>query len=227
VADSLARDPRFSKVVLVGHSEGATLAQLAARDGAPVAGVVSMSGLGRPMTVVLREQLARQLDGATLARYDSAMAIYLEGGTPADVPPALAMLFQPANQTFLRSVAALDPATLIRAVRQPVLILHGGTDAQASVADAERLHAARPDARLVIIADANHVLKRAAVRRSPGRARPTPIPRLPSCPRWWMHWQSGCGSVERRDGRPAERSTYAKFCDSLAEPGPRSSGSTD
>src|SRR6266511_1556556 len=37
-AESLARDPRFSRVVLVGHSEGASLALIAARQGAPVAG---------------------------------------------------------------------------------------------------------------------------------------------------------------------------------------------
>lgn len=161
-AESLARDPRFSRVVLIGHSEGASLALIAARQGAPVAGVVHVSGLGRPLTAVMREQLARQFDSVTLARYDTAMKHYLQGEQPADVPQQLAMLFVPVNQTFMRSLAAFDAPATIRAVRQPVLIVQGETDLQATVADAERLHAARPDARLLLIPETNHVLKHVA-----------------------------------------------------------------
>ena len=159
-AESLARDPRFSRVVLLGHSEGASLALLAARQGAPVAGVVHVSGLGRPLSEVLREQLSRQFDSAMLVRFDTAWKYYLRGEQPADVPQELAMLFVPINRTFMRSMAAFDPPAAIRAVRQPVLLVQGETDLQATVADAERLHAARPDARLVLIPDVNHVLKR-------------------------------------------------------------------
>jgi pimeloyl-ACP methyl ester carboxylesterase len=158
-AESLARDPRFSRVVFIGHSEGASLALIAARQGAPVAGVVHVSGLGRPLTDVMREQLSRQFDSLTLVRYDTAMKHYLLGEQPADVPQPLAMLFVPVNQTFMRSLASFDAPAAIRAVRQPVLIVQGETDLQATVADAERLHAARPDARLVLIPEVNHVLK--------------------------------------------------------------------
>src|SRR3989440_1771248 len=38
-AESLARDSRFSRVVLLGHSEGSALALIAARAGTPVSGV--------------------------------------------------------------------------------------------------------------------------------------------------------------------------------------------
>jgi len=158
-AESLSEDRRFSRVVFIGHSEGASLALIAARQGAPVAGVVHVSGLGRGLGEVLREQLSRQFDNATMVRYDTAMKHYLLGEQPADVPPALAMLFVPVNRTFLRSMAAFDPPAAIRAVRQPVLIVQGATDLQATVADAERLHALRPDAKLVVIPEMNHVLK--------------------------------------------------------------------
>lgn len=158
-AESLSRDRRFSRVVFIGHSEGASLALIAARQGAPVAGVVHMSGLGRGVGAVLREQLSHQFDSATLVRYDTAMKHYLLGEQPADVPPQLAMLFVPVNRTFMRSMMAFDAPAAIRAVRQPVLIVQGATDLQASVADAERLHAARPDAKLVLIPEMNHVLK--------------------------------------------------------------------
>ena len=168
-AESLAHDARFSRVVLIGHSEGASLALIAARQGAPVAGVVHVSGLGRPLAEVIRQQLSLQFDSATLVRYDTAMKHYLLGEQPADVPQALALLFVPVNQTFMRSLAAFDGPAAIRAVRQPVLIVQGETDLQASVADAERLHAARPDARMVLVPDVNHVLKRVADRTLAGQ----------------------------------------------------------
>jgi uncharacterized protein len=181
-AESLARDPRFSRVVLVGHSEGASLALMAARQGVPVAAVVHLSGLGRPLTEVIREQLGRQLDSATLVRYDTAMKHYLLGEQPADVPPQLAMLFVPVNQTFMRSLAAFDAPAAIRAVRQPVLIVQGETDLQASVADAVRLHAARPDARLVVVPEVNHVLKHVADKTLAGQGPSYTDPSLPIAP---------------------------------------------
>jgi pimeloyl-ACP methyl ester carboxylesterase len=161
-AESLAHDVRFSRVVLLGHSEGSALAMIAARGGPPVAGVISVSGLGRRFTVVLREQLSRQLDPATLTRYDSAMAQYLRGETPKDVPPQLGVLFVPINQTFLRSLASFDPRAAVAAFQQPVLIVQGGRDLQIRVADAELLKSARPDAELVVVPLANHVLKEAS-----------------------------------------------------------------
>lgn len=160
-ADSLARDKAFSQVILLGHSEGAALALLAARDDPAVAGAILVSGLGRPLTVVLREQLSRQVDSATLVRYDTAMAQYLRGEQPTDVPPMLAMLFVPVNQNFMRSLAGFDPVAALQSVRQPVLIVQGGRDLQVRVMDAERMHSARPDAQVVVIPSANHVLKQA------------------------------------------------------------------
>ncbi len=196
-AESLSRDPRFSRVVLLGHSEGASLALIAARQGAPVAGVVHVSGLGRPLGEVMREQLSRQVDSATLVRYDTAMKHYLQGEQPADVPPQLAMLFVPVNQTFMRSLAAYDPPAAIRAVRQPVLIVQGETDIQASVADAERLRAARPDARLVVVAEANHVLKhiadRTLARQGPTYTDPS-IPIMPAVVAAIADWILALGS---------------------------------
>ena len=181
-AESLSRDPRFSRVVFIGHSEGASLALIAARQGAPIAGVVHVSGLGRALGVVLREQLSRQFDSTIMVRYDTAMKHYLLGEQPADVPPQLAMLFIPVNRTFLQSMAAFDPPAAIRAVRQPVLIVQGETDLQATVADAERLHAARPDAKRVVIPAVNHVLKHVTDRTMAGQMGTYQDPTVPIVP---------------------------------------------
>ncbi|HEV8381306.1 MAG TPA: alpha/beta hydrolase [Gemmatimonadales bacterium] len=181
-AESLARDARFSRVLLLGHSEGSALALIAARAGPPVVGVVSVSGLGRPLGVVIREQLARQFDSAILVRYDTAMAQYLRGEQPKDVPPMLAVLFVPINQHFMKSLATFDPPAAMRAVRQPVLILQGGQDLQVTVADAERLHAARPDAQLVVIPEANHVLKQTSATTVEGQMPTYQDPAVPIMP---------------------------------------------
>ena len=181
-AESLSRDRRFSRVVFLGHSEGASLALIAAGQGAPVSGVIHVSGLGRGTAEVLREQLSRQFDSVTLVRYDTAMKHYLLGEQPADVPPQLAMLFVPVNRTFMISMMAFDPPAAIRAVRQPVLIVQGATDLQARVVDAERLHAARPDAQLVVIPRANHVLKQVTDTTLIGQLPSYQNPALPIMP---------------------------------------------
>jgi len=181
-AESLAHDARFSRVILLGHSEGSSLALMAARAGPPVTAVISVSGLGRPLGVVLREQLSRQFDSATLVRYDTAMAQYLRGEQPRDMPPQLALLFVPINLSFMKSLSSFDPPAAIKAVRQPVLIVQGGRDLQVTVADAERLHAAKPDAQLVVVPLANHVLKQTTDTTLQGQMPTYQSPTVPIMP---------------------------------------------
>jgi fermentation-respiration switch protein FrsA (DUF1100 family) len=73
--------------------------------------------------------------------------------------PALLPLSNPQMQDFLIGEFSLDPAKLIAANRQPVLIMQGERDIQVSVSDAKRLKRAAPAARLVLLPNANHVLK--------------------------------------------------------------------
>lgn len=192
-AETLALDRRFSLVAFVGHSEGATLAVRAANGGAPVRGVALLSGLGRPFLMVLREQLARQLDSASLVRYDTAMARYVGTGEVGDVPPPLGVLFAPVNRAFTRSLAAVDPPVEVARLAQPVLIIQGGNDAQVSVDDAARLHRARPTATLVVIPDANHLFKGATsgdLRAQQGLYTDPTVPLMPELVRalaGWIH----------------------------------------
>jgi len=157
---SLAEDARFSKIVIIGHSEGARLATVATNNGAAVAGIVSLAGAGRPVLTVLREQLARQLDSAMLHQYDSLMTLYLDGVELQAVPPVLRVLLVPINRRFMQTSVAYDAADQMARVQVPVLIVQGETDLQISVLDAEALAIARPEARVVVIQEANHVFKR-------------------------------------------------------------------
>lgn len=181
LADTLHADRRFSKVILVGHSEGSALSFIAANGGAPVAGVVSMAGMGRPFASVLRAQLAAQLDTATMHLYDTSMTAYLAGRDPR-VPAYLAALFQPALRTYVKSMMDFDAKQVAR-VPCPVLILQGDYDLQITVADAEALHAARPNAKLAIFAGDTHMFKIAAG-KEPAAEAPTYVdPTVPLDPK--------------------------------------------
>ena len=160
-AKQLAADAKFSRVILLGHSEGAGLVILAANRGAPVSGVVMASGAGRRFLSILHEQLSRQLDSATLTDYDSAMAAYMRNETPkATLPGALMSLFQPENRLFVQGMQAYVPTDEIKRSKLPVLIVQGANDGQVSLdEDARPLAAANPAAKFVILQTANHVLK--------------------------------------------------------------------
>jgi pimeloyl-ACP methyl ester carboxylesterase len=161
-ARKLVADRRFSKVILVGHSEGAGLVIQAANRGAPVAGVVMLSGAGRPIGPVLREQISRQLPPEDVVKWDSAFARYLRGEPTGDVNPGLSSLLVPINRKFMQTWVKYDPAAEIARVKVPVLIVQGALDIQVSEADARALKAAQPAAKLVVIPWANHVFRAAA-----------------------------------------------------------------
>jgi pimeloyl-ACP methyl ester carboxylesterase len=156
---SLAGDERFGPIVIVGHSEGGWLAIRAALRGAPVTGIALLATPGRPFLTLLREQLAQQLDSATLVQYDSAMARYLRGDLPVGLPPYLQPLFRPVNQRYTASLVAYDALAELRRVDAPVLVVQGDRDVQVMPRDAEGLVAAKPGSRLVLLPGANHLFK--------------------------------------------------------------------
>jgi pimeloyl-ACP methyl ester carboxylesterase len=181
-AEAVRADGRFSDVVILGHSEGASLATLAANRGAPLQGIALLAGMGRRFGDVLRGQLAEQLDEETMAAYETAMMRYLAGEDPGEVPSGLRAFFAPANLRFMQSAVAFDPTAELAAVRVPVLIVQGETDFQIGVEDAELLHAAQPAATLVRIPEANHLFKHAPSRDRRTQAAQYSDPALPIVP---------------------------------------------
>lgn len=151
---------------LIGHSEGALVALAAvARDDDAICGLVLLSGAGRPIGAVLREQLANAPE-PILSQSLAILAELEAGRLVTDVPPQLAALFRPSVQPYMVSWLALDPSEMVAAWNGPVMIGHGTTDIQVGIPDAEAMAAARPDARLVIWEGANHVLKLAPADRA-------------------------------------------------------------
>ena len=154
-------------VWLIGHSEGAGVAQMAAaRSPEGICGLVLLSGMGRRPRVILEEQLGPQLPEPMRTQAFDALARLEAGVLVADTPPALAALLRPSVQPFLIGMLALDPAALIAAYDGPVFIGQGETDIQTTVADAHALAAAQPAAQLIIWVDVNHLLKVAPAERA-------------------------------------------------------------
>ena len=175
----LAGDPRFTKVAVIGHSEGSLIGMIAARR-AGAAAFVSIAGAGAPADVVLKRQLAGQpepLRGEAFRIIDRLVA----GRTVAKVDPRLMALFRPSVQPYLISWFRYDPSAEIAKLRIPVLIVQGTTDLQVDAGDAERLHAAAPGSQLAIVEGMNHVLVESPANREENLAT-YGNPRLPLAP---------------------------------------------
>jgi hypothetical protein len=154
----LKADPRLGQLIVMGHSEGALVASLAAQQ-AGASAVISIAGTGRPVDQVIREQLQYRLPPALLQRSDQLIETLKAGHTDDNVPPALEVVFRPSVQPYLISLFRQDPAAAFGKLHMPALIIQGQHDIQVGVADAELLHKAKPDAELALIEGMNHVMR--------------------------------------------------------------------
>lgn len=157
-ARQLSADPRFGPLTLIGHSEGALIATLAAPHTSAVA-VVTLAGSGRPIDQVLKEQLRERLPPDLAARSEQLLASLKAGQVDEHVPEPLQVVFRPSVQPYLISLFRQDPAKAFAALQVPALIVQGEHDIQVGVADADALAAANPRARKVVIPGMNHVLR--------------------------------------------------------------------
>ncbi len=154
----LKADPRFGQLILLGHSEGALIASLAAPD-IDVAGVISMSGSARPIDQVLRQQLGNRLPPPLMLRANELLDSLKAGHIDANVPPQLQVIFRPSVQPYLISLFRQDPAAAFARLKMPALIIQGSNDIQVGVGDAKLLKQAKPDAELALIEGMNHVMR--------------------------------------------------------------------
>lgn len=149
-------------VWLVGHSEGALVALVAAAKPDDLCGLVLLASPGRPAGEVLREQmdrfaktpevLASALDA--IDQFEAGNRVQVENMNEHIVP-----LFRPEIQDFLIDLLSIRPADLLEAYDGPALIVQGMRDIQVSPQDARLLKAVRPDATMVLLENTNHVLK--------------------------------------------------------------------
>ncbi len=157
----LDRDPRFSRVVVVGHSEGSLIGMIAAQEAGADA-FVSVAGVAQNPADLLRDQLSAALPAPLMTQSEEILTELEAGRTVEEVPGELFVIFRPSVQPYLISWFHYQPTEEIARLDMPVLIVQGTTDVQVPVAEAEALAEAAPDARVEIIEGMNHVLKRAS-----------------------------------------------------------------
>ncbi len=152
----LKADARFSKVIVLGHSEGSLVGMLAA-ERAKADGYISVAGAGERADKIMEQQIKAQ--SPSLASKATILFDSLNRGYSVDPPADLLMIFRPSVQPYIRSWLKYDPQMEIKKLKMPVLIIQGTTDLQVSVQNAHWLKAADPAATLVIVDQMNHVLK--------------------------------------------------------------------
>jgi alpha-beta hydrolase superfamily lysophospholipase len=154
----LKQDKRFSGVALLGHSEGSLLGMIAAEK-CEVSGFISIAGVGKPADKLIEEQLKGKLTPNLVAESNRILDSLRNGKTVSNVDPNLMTLYRPSVQPYMISWIKYDPSKEIARLKIPVLIIQGTNDLQVTVDDAKMLSAAKPDAKLLIIENMNHVLK--------------------------------------------------------------------
>lgn len=130
------------RIAIVGHSEGASIAVMVARDDRTIAAVVMLAGSARTGARVsveqVRDLVARapgmtdELRRAQVEAQEVAMRTVLSGG---ELP---GRTLTPWEREFF----AYDPLIAVRALRQPLLIVQGALDRQVRGAHAAELAAA-------------------------------------------------------------------------------------
>lgn len=103
-----------ARVVLLGHSEGALIASLAAQQ-VDLAGLILVAGAGVPAAQLIeRQMVAAEVPAHLLARARDIDRALQQGIAVAEVPPELAALYRPGVQAYLMSWFALDPVQELR-----------------------------------------------------------------------------------------------------------------
>ena len=161
--DKIMDDSRFGDIVVIGHSEGSLIGMIASQNKQPNK-FISIAGPGITMLATIRRQLKDQ-PPYILSMSEPILEKLEKGQTVDSVPPLLNSLFRQSVQNYLISVSKYDPLVEISKLKCPVMIVHGTTDIQIEVLDAEKLAESNKNSKLLIIEGMNHILKEAPENR--------------------------------------------------------------
>ncbi len=146
---------RFSKVILVGHSEGGLVAILTAQQQS-VDRLVLLATAARTQGELLKAQLEKKLAPEAYAGVAKAIDSIMAGQIVDPPPPGLPI--PPTMQPGLASPFNEDPVTPLQKLTLPILIVAGGRDLQLARVDMIALSTAAPQAKTAWEPQMNHVL---------------------------------------------------------------------
>ncbi len=176
-----------TRILLIGHSEGAYLAPALAVDD-DVAGIVLLAGAARPLGAITRWQVesllsAQGIEGdalaAALAQQDAYIAFvessegewsdYTVGALEEAMPwltdeTAEQLKATPLALSWLREHYLDEPAETLQQVDVPVLAISGEKDSQvpsseAALIEAALLEGGNEDVSVYVLSDLNHLLR--------------------------------------------------------------------
>lgn len=147
---------KYNKIIIAGHSEGSLTGMIAANGNANA--FISLAGAGRTIDLVVEDQIEKQ--APTLKEeVHNYFEILKKGETFELKNPMLASLFRESVQPYMISWIKYNPQNEIKKLQIPVLIINGTKDLQVKVSEAELLKQAKPDAKMEIIENMNHLFK--------------------------------------------------------------------
>jgi uncharacterized protein len=155
LANYLRESGKFSRVAMVGHSEGGLVAILAARR-VPIDRLVLLVTSARRQGDLLKAQLEKKLAPDVFAPIAKAIDTIMAGQIVDPPPPGLSI--PPAMQPGIASAFVEDPIDPLKQLMTPTLIIGGGRDRQIARLDFMALSAASPAAKTLWLPDMNHVL---------------------------------------------------------------------
>ena len=140
------------RIAVVGHSEGGTIAMLAAAREKKIDALVLIAANGTTGAELILEQQRHELDRMKLSQADKDARIELQkqiqaavvSGTGWEgVPPELQ---KQADTPWFRSLLTFDPAAIMPRVKQPMLIVQGDLDTQVPAASRRQARRAGAEA---------------------------------------------------------------------------------
>jgi hypothetical protein len=146
---------KFSKVVVIGHSEGGLVAILTARR-VPIDRLVLLAAAARKQGELVKSQLEKSVPPDIYAPIAKAIDAIMAGQIVDPPPPGLSIA--PSMQPGIASAFNEDPIDPLKQITVPTLIIGGGRDRQVARVDFAALSAASPVAKTLWLPDMNHVL---------------------------------------------------------------------
>jgi pimeloyl-ACP methyl ester carboxylesterase len=133
------------RIAVVGHSEGGTIAMLAAEREKRIGSLVLVATSGTTGADLILEQQRRELDRLKLPEAEKAQKVTLQkqiqaaviGGTGWESLPE--EVRKQADTPWFRSLLLSDPAVVMPKLNHPILVIQGDLDAQVPPHHAEKL----------------------------------------------------------------------------------------
>jgi uncharacterized protein len=155
LVDHLRAGGKFSKIVLVGHSEGGLVAILTATR-VPVDRLILLATAARKQGDLLKAQMEKKLSADAFAPVAKAIDAIMAGETVDPPPQGLAI--PPVMQPSIASALSADPVEPLLKLVVQTLIVAGGEDHQIARLDFLALSTAAPVAKTLWLPRMNHVL---------------------------------------------------------------------